>query len=136
VRLLLAVFIGGILGTSLRFAAELAWPTANDRFPTETLVVNVLGALALGWLAGGLWTRPALPAWLKAALGPGLLGSFTTFSAAMVSLVAQGAAGLWALAAASLIATVVLGLGAAALGLRLGAHFENRRDRRREPGHA
>lgn len=122
-RLILAAFVGGSLGTSLRFAADLAVPHEAGQFPTATLVVNVLGALILGWLVGGLWTRPSVPAWLKVAAGPGLLGSFTTFSAVMVSLVSLSTAGFWALATAYLIASVVLGFGAAALGLRLGGRL-------------
>ncbi|MFC5931362.1 CrcB family protein [Cryobacterium melibiosiphilum] len=131
-RLILAAFLGGVLGTSLRFAADVAVPHTTDQFPTGTLLVNVLGAAALGWLVGGLWTRPAVPAWLKVALGPGVLGSFTTFSAVMVSLVAQGAAGLWTLAVGYLAASVVLGFAAAALGLWLGRLFDERLTRRRD----
>jgi len=132
-RLVLAAFLGGVLGTSLRLAAEFAWPPATDRFPSTTLLVNVVGSLALGWLAGGLWTRPSVPTWVRVALGPGVLGSFTTFSGVVVALIAEGSTGLWATAAIHLAATVALGLGAAALGLRLGAHFENRRARLRDP---
>ena len=62
-----------------------------------------------------------MPQWLKAALGPGLLGSFTTFSAVMVSLVALVSADSWALAAVYLLSTLVLGFAAAALGLWLGS---------------
>jgi CrcB protein len=119
-RLTLAAFLGGVAGTSLRLATDLAVPHGTGQFPTGTLVVNVVGALVLGWLVGGLWTRATVPAWLKVALGPGLLGSFTTFSAVMVSLIAQGAAGLWTLATGYLLASILLGFGAAALGLWLG----------------
>ena len=119
--LILAVFLGGCLGTSLRFAVDLAMPHAGDQFPTGTLLVNVFGALVLGALVGGLWTRPAVPAWLKAALGTGVLGSFTTFSAVMVTVVGLGSEGAGLLAAAYVAASVVLGFGAAALGLRVGA---------------
>ena len=40
-----------------------------------TLIVNVVGAVLLGWLAAGPWDRNEL--WV---LGTGFLGSFTTFS--------------------------------------------------------
>jgi CrcB protein len=123
VRLILAAFLGGCLGTGLRFAADLALPHTGEQFPTGTLVVNVCGALVLGWIVGGFWARSGVPAWFRVALGPGLLGSFTTFSAVMVSLVSQSAAGLWALAALYLVVSVGLGFGAAALGLWLGGRF-------------
>jgi CrcB protein len=124
--LALAAFVGGVLGTGLRLAADLAFPHADAAFPVSTLGVNVLGALVLGWLVGGLWTRPGVPRWLKVALGPGVLGSFTTFSAVMVSLVAQSSAGLWGLAGGYLLATLVLGFGAAAFGLWSGSRLAHR----------
>lgn len=120
-RLAPAVFLGGVVGTALRFGTDLVLPHSAEQFPAGTLVVNTLGAFVLGWLVAGLWTRPAVPQWLKAALGPGLLGSFTTFSAVMVSLVSLASADSWALAAAYLAVTLTLGFAAAALGLWLGA---------------
>lgn len=134
-RLVLAVFLGGCVGTGLRFTADLALPHTGEQFPTGTLLVNVCGALVLGWLVGGFWTRTRVPAWFKMAIGPGLLGSFTTFSAVMVSLVSQTAAGFWVLATGYLVASVGLGFGAAALGLWLGGRhgFGRRLHRDREP---
>lgn len=128
-RLILAALGGGCVGTGLRLAVDTAVPHADDQFPVGTLVVNVLGALVLGWLVGGLWMRPTVPAWLKVALGPGVLGSFTTFSAVMVSSVALAAAELWLLAAGYLVVSVGLGFAAAALGLRLGGLDGQARDR-------
>ena len=118
-RLILAAFVGGLLGTALRVGADLALPHGETALPVSTLLVNVLGALLLGFVVGGLWTRPGTPQWLKVAVGPGLLGSFTTFSAVMVSVVSLGAAGVWSLAGAYLAASVLLGLLAAAAGLAL-----------------
>lgn len=114
-----AVLIAGMLGTGLRLAADLALPHDDTGFPLSTLFVNIVGAFALGLVVARLWSRS--PLWLKAALGAGLIGSFTTFSAVMVSLAAQTAHGLWLLAAGYLALSLVLGLAAAALGLRLGA---------------
>jgi len=122
-RVGLAVFVGGLLGTGLRLAVDLAFPHTDAAFPAGTVAVNVLGALVLGWLVGSLWTRPGVPLWLKAALGPGLLGAFTTFSAVMVSVVAQSAMGLWGLAGMYLLVTVALGFGAAAFGLWFGSRL-------------
>ncbi|TFC93492.1 MULTISPECIES: CrcB family protein [Cryobacterium] len=126
-RLALSVFLGGLMGTGLRLGIDQSLPHADTAFPTSTLIANTIGALVLGWLVADLWTRPGLPAWVKAALGTGLLGSFTTFSAVMVSLVALVAAGFSALGWIYLAATLLLGFGAAALGLRLGARLRHRR---------
>lgn len=80
-----AVAVGSFLGTESRYLLGLLLPEPDGMFPWTTFGINVAGSLLLGCLTG-LWTsRPASPRWLQAGLGPGLLGSFTTFSA--VSLV-------------------------------------------------
>ena len=122
----LAVAVGGLVGTGLRLACDLAFPHADGELPVETLVVNLVGAFALGWLAGGLWTRPTTPMWLKAGLGSGLIGSFTTLSAVMASLIALTGVGQPWLAALYLLASVVGGLGLAAAGLRIGSLIAHR----------
>jgi len=116
---LLAVVVGGLAGTGLRLALDLAIPHADDGFPVSTLAINVVGAFALGVLVARYW--PTARGWVKAGLGPGLLGSFTTYSAFAVSLVALASADEWMLVAGYLATTVVLGFGAAWAGLRVGA---------------
>ncbi len=122
----LAVAIGGLVGTGLRLACDLAFPHADGELPVETLIVNLVGAFALGWLVGGLWTRPTTPMWLKAGLGSGLIGSFTTLSAVMASLIALTGVGESWLAALYLLVSVVGGLGLAAAGLRIGSLLAHR----------
>lgn len=117
-RELVAVFVGGMLGTGLRLFADILIPHGDTGFPVSTFVVNVVGAFVLGLLVARVWPHAA--AWLRAGLGAGLLGSFTTFSAITVSLVAQATTGYWWLAAGYLALSLVAGFGAAALGLRLG----------------
>ncbi len=115
---LAAALIGGVCGTGLRLLIDTLLPHSNTEFPLGTLIINVVGAFALGLLVARAWSRA--PEWLKAGLGVGLLGSFTTFSAVMVSLVIQTATGLWMMAAAYLLLSLGLGFAAAALGLRVG----------------
>jgi CrcB protein len=122
----LAVAIGGLVGTGLRLACDLAFPHSDGELPVETLIVNLVGAFALGWLVGGLWTRPTTPMWLKAGLGSGLIGSFTTLSAVMASLIALTRAGEPWLAALYVLISVVGGLGLAAAGLRIGSLLAHR----------
>lgn len=122
----LAVALGGLVGTGLRLACDLAFPHADGELPVETLVVNLVGAFALGWLVGGFWTRPSTPRWLKAGLGSGLIGSFTTLSAVMASLLALTRAGEPWLAALYLLVSVAGGLGLAAAGLRIGSLLAHR----------
>jgi CrcB protein len=112
------VLVGGAIGTGLRLGIDAAIPHADDAFPLFTLLINVIGAAALGALVSRFWSTA--PGWLKAGLGPGLLGSFTTFSAVAVGLVALAAADDWATALGYLGLTLVLGFGGAWLGLALG----------------
>lgn len=122
----LAVAVGGLIGTGLRLACDLAFPHGDGDFPIETLIVNLVGAFVLGWLVGGLWTRPTTPTWFKAGLGSGVIGSFTTLSAVMASLIVLTGAGEAWLAALYLLVSVIGGLGLAAAGLRIGSLIAHR----------
>ncbi len=115
---LFAVLVGGILGTAIRLGTDTLLPHGADDFPLGTLIINVLGSFLLGLIVARFWS--AAPPWMRAGLGTGLLGSFTTFSALMVSVVALTGTGLWLIAIAYLVLSLVLGFGAAALGLRVG----------------
>ncbi|WP_276299987.1 fluoride efflux transporter FluC [Halorussus lipolyticus] len=75
----LLVGAGGVLGALARFAVG-SWVT--DR--RDTLVVNVLGSLALGALTAVL----ARDATLLTVFGTGFCGAFTTFSSFAVETVA------------------------------------------------
>ena len=122
----LAVFVGGLLGTGLRLAVDGALPHADDGFPTSTLIVNLVGTFALGWLAGGLWTRPSTPTWLKAGIGSGVIGSFTTLSAVMGSIALLDRGGATPLAFLYLVVSLIGGLTLAAAGLKLGSSLAHR----------
>lgn len=115
---LLAVFVGGLIGCGLRLGIDALLPhTAPGSFPWSTLLINVAGSFALGLLVARVW--PTAPEWLRFGLGTGVLGSFTTFSAVVISLI-QLIGEYPLVAAVYLLASLVLGLGAAWLGLRLG----------------
>jgi fluoride exporter len=115
---LVAVVLGGILGTGLRLTVD-AFVAPDSAFPWATLLINLVGSLVLGFLVARVW--PTAPAWLRAGLGTGLLGSFTTFSAVIVALLTLTAAGMTVLAAIYLVVSLLLGWAAALLGIRLGA---------------
>ena len=117
-RELAAVAAGGLIGTGLRLAIDTALPHTDSTFPLSTLIINCVGAFLLGALVARIWSTA--PSWVRAGLGAGVLGSFTTFSAFAVSLVSLTDAGEPVVALGYLALTLVLGLGAAALGLALG----------------
>lgn len=119
-REFVAVAAGAVVGTGLRLSLDAAIPHEDSGFPLSTLIINTVGTFALGALVSTVWRRPGTPAWVKAGLGPGLLGTFTTFSAVVTSLLAEGALGLGDTLLLYLVLTLVLGFAAAAVGLSLG----------------
>ena len=110
-----AVAIGGFGGTEARYLLGVLFPEPPGIFPWTTLVINVAGSFLLGWLTT-LWAvGMRKPRWLQAGLGPGLIGSFTTFSAVSLATVAQPA-----LLVPYLAMSLALGLAAAAAGIAIG----------------
>jgi fluoride exporter len=117
VKPLLAVLVGGAVGTALRLGVDVVLPHGGSTFPVGTLLVNLAGSFALAVLVARVW--PSAAEWVRAGLGPGLLGSFTTFSALAVSAVDLTSAGAGPVAVVYVVVSVVGGLAAALLGLRL-----------------
>ena len=77
-----AIAIGGGFGSVSRFlVAREMGRRLGDFLPYGTLVVNVLGSLALGWLATVFLARPEINIALRLGIAVGFLGAFTTFSA-------------------------------------------------------
>ena len=123
-RLLLVVAAGGAVGALLRWCLGEVVPD-GDGFPWTTFAINVLGAFALAAIPG-LVAAGRHPT-LTVALGPGLLGGFTTLSAYAEqarALVDEGAVGL---AGAYVVGTLGACLLAVVLGGRL-APVAARRD--------
>lgn len=115
-----AVAVGGLIGTELRFGAGLIFPESTGAVPWTTLAINVSGSFVLATLTT-LWiARPQTAFWLRAGIGPGLLGSFTTFSALVIAIDQQIRGGFHAMWLAYLGLSLVLGLGAAAAGWKTG----------------
>lgn len=118
---LLFVGAGGFLGSALRFALT-EWvyrlmPTA--RLPWGTLTVNVLGCLALGFVAGLIDVRGVLGPRGRLFLMIGVLGGFTTFSTfglETLNLLQDGHRGGSFL---NIALQLILGLGAVWIGLGL-----------------
>lgn len=119
--LTLWVAAGGAIGSALRFGVG-EWARrvpALATFPWATLGINVAGSLALGAMAGWTLATPSASAQLRAFVMVGLLGGFTTFSTFAfegVTLLHGDAPGR---AVGYAVLSVVLSLGAAALGLAL-----------------
>ena len=121
---LLAVFVGGLIGTTLRLALDVAIVHDLDEFAVSTLLVNTAGSFVLGLLVAALW--PRVPGWVRVGLGPGILGSFTTFSALAISVVGLARTGEIAVALLSIVLSIGFGMLSAWAGLALGARLAPR----------
>jgi CrcB protein len=117
----LAVLLAvGLLGGAGAVARVVVDGTVTRRsasaFPFGILAVNLSGTLVLGVLAG-----LALGAGADRLLAGGLLGAYTTFSTWVYDSHRLASGGRRGLALANLVASLVLGLAAVALGRAAGA---------------
>jgi CrcB protein len=125
-RAWLAVAAGALAGTELRYGLGLAFPDAAGTVPWATLLINVSGSFVLAALTTFWIARPHTAFWLRAGVGPGLLGSFTTFSAVVFSIDQLARAGQHVVWIVYLVLSLLLGLGAAAAGWRTGKVLADR----------
>jgi fluoride exporter len=116
------VWLGGGLGAALRhvLAARLSaapWPEKALAGPWAIFVVNTLGCLAFGLLHG--WAKAKPEPTTALFFLTGTLGGFTTFSTFAWDTHQLAQQGRWGWAAANTGASVLAGLLAVALGLKL-----------------
>ncbi len=114
----LSVAIGGAIGTALRVLLDIMLSLIFFTMSlVSIIVINAIGSFLLGFLVAGIWTRPRTPHWMKLAVGPGVLGGFTTFSGVMLqALLVQNP---WA-TAGYLALSIGTSLFAALLGIWVG----------------
>jgi CrcB protein len=78
---LLAIALGGALGSVARYLlSTFVLRVSGPVFPLGTFVVNVIGCLVFGALAGAATQRLSLAPEVRLFLFTGILGGFTTFS--------------------------------------------------------
>jgi CrcB protein len=120
VRVLVWAGVGvlGGLGALLRFAVDAFVServSAPSEFPWGTFAVNISGSFLLGLVAGLALHGDAL-----LLAGTATLGSYTTFSTWMLEAHRLGEDGeLW-VALLNIVVSLVVGVGAAALGRVIG----------------
>lgn len=113
-RTLAYVVVGGTFGVLAR--ALLVTPIDDPALvPWVTLAINAAGSLLLGIVVGALHDRRPH---LRAFLGTGVLGGFTTYSAFAVQTALWVATPMLALGLAA--ASVIAGVGGAIAGLLIG----------------
>jgi fluoride exporter len=119
VWVVVAVAVGGALGTMVRYELALAEPVGSGHFPWATFTVNIVGSFVLGFAATALvetW-RPSRI--LRPFVAVGFCGGLTTFSTWMVEsvlLVRDDQAGL---AVVYLVVSLAVGVLAVSVGMLL-----------------
>ena len=117
----LFVAAGGALGTLFRHLINVT--TFIPAWPVGTIIENLTGALLLGLVAGWLATRKTAPDWVRAGIGVGFCGGYTTMStfAADSFVVHVHQAPAWA--AGYVAVSLVFGLLFAWAGLAAGREY-------------
>lgn len=118
-QIALGVFLGGFVGSALRFAVSEALIDVGWSATLPILVVNLIGALFLGWFAERVRHAAPWPTAVVAFVGVGLLGSFTTFSAFSLETVELFRTGAWVLGLGYVAISVSGGFAAARQGRML-----------------
>jgi fluoride exporter len=78
----LLVFIGGGLGSTLRYLVNIVCPRLfGAGFPYHTFIINITGSTVMGLIAGYFAFRADASQSWRLFLMTGILGGYTTFSA-------------------------------------------------------
>ncbi|WP_328904921.1 CrcB family protein [Streptomyces sp. NBC_00234] len=119
----LLVVIGGAVGAPLRYLTDRAVQARHGAglpyvFPWGTFTANAAGSLLLGVLTGAAVSEP-----VYALVGTGLCGALTTYSTFSYETLRLAECGRGFLAAANVVASLLVGLGAVFLGAELAGGF-------------
>ncbi len=120
----LAIAVGGALGTLARFGLAEALPSPDADWHWATLIANVIGAAALGVVLVRLPNPTNRPSRLRAFLAAGVCGGLTTFSTVQSELLAMIDGGHGALALSYAAVSIVAGLIAVLVAVRISARGE------------
>ncbi|HRC00093.1 MAG: fluoride efflux transporter CrcB [Candidatus Lutibacillus vidarii] len=118
---LVLVLVGGALGAPVRYLVD-RWVSArhDSVLPWGTFTVNMAGSFILGVIAATVVVRGG-PGWLLTVAGTGFCGALTTFSTFGYETFRLVEDGAWRQAAASVVGSVVVGMGAVTVGWAAGS---------------
>ena len=114
----LIVFLGAGIGGTVRHGFNVFIPRwMGSGFPYHTLVINVLGSLVMGLLAGYFALKGEASQPWRLFLMTGILGGFTTFSAFSLDASVLYERGDLMSAAIYVLGSVVVSIAALFVGL-------------------
>jgi fluoride exporter len=118
------VFIGGGLGSTLRYIVNIVSPRfLGTDFPYHTFIINITGSIVMGLVAGYLAFRgDAAQSW-RLFLMTGILGGYATFSAYSLDAALLYERGEIGLALFYVIGSVVFSIAGLFAGLALVRHL-------------
>jgi CrcB protein len=118
---IILVLLGGAIGTGCRYGLSLFVYSRikNPTFPYANLIINVSGSFIIGLLAELFYGRALVSPTTQAALIAGFLGGYTTFSSFSYETFTLIRDGAWFRATLNSAGSVLLGLIAVWLGVRL-----------------
>ena len=118
---ILLILLGGALGTGCRYWLSTFVYSVVEKpsFPYANFIINVSGSFVIGILAELFDARVLISPTVRAALLTGVLGGYTTFSSFSLETFALLRDGEMWLALVNALGSVLLGLIAVWMGVRL-----------------
>jgi CrcB protein len=115
--ILLAVALGGALGSLLRYFVAGAIQSPVNPFPLGIFIVNITGGFVMGVIVEVSALKFQIAPELRAFLTVGILGGYTTFSTFSLDSALLIERGAYASAAAYIVGSAVLSILALFAGL-------------------
>jgi CrcB protein len=116
-RVVAVVALGGVVGSLARYQLGRWWPTPVGGFPAATLLINLLGGLAIGVFLVLITEHLTPHPLVRPFVATGVLGGFTTFSTYALDLQQLLLAHRVAIGLLYLLVTALGTVAAAAVGM-------------------
>ena len=114
---LIYVGIGGLIGSCLRYIISIISPKLfGNQLPYETLIVNVIGGILIGFIMELSLRTDLISANLRLFLTTGIMGGLTTFSTFSYETINLFSDGSYGLATLNTCLNLFLSLGGVVVG--------------------
>jgi len=126
VWIVVAVAVGGALGTVLRYELALAEPVGSGHFPWATFTANLVGSFVLGIAVVALADGRRGDVVMRPFVAVGFCGGLTTFSTWMVESVLLTRDGDGGTAVLYLLVSLVTGVVVVVVGMAVARRVVHR----------